>query len=382
MPPEQAALWHMIRENPHDDAPRLIYSDWLEEHDQAERAEFIRRHIADSNAIREGVIDNFTMQNRRACRALFLEHQLEWWNPPDRNLEHFPFSRGFPSPSVHYWTYSENSGKLASDYIWMVPEWRLFNGNIIEAIDLNNDLSQSFFRSVVSQEFNELINPSRLLNSYLKSPNFKNLWRLSFENPGDFVEFLKLIFETPMPGQLRDLSIGEKSYYHRLFNSRARGANFNLSELESSASKTQFPNLYSLRIAGYSLQDHELLQIDRIFRLKNMSILKLQGNLISAKGIECFVTDESPRLIGLNLSTNRIGDEGAIRIARSPSMSRLRFLILKGNQIGPDGLRALLDSPVLQRKTHCVVDDNPGLADPEIDERFKEWQSFAKTYIA
>ena len=31
-----------IRRHPEDDAPRLVYADWLDEHDEPERAEFIR----------------------------------------------------------------------------------------------------------------------------------------------------------------------------------------------------------------------------------------------------------------------------------------------------------------------------------------------------
>lgn len=40
--PHDAAFLQAIRENPDDDAPRLIYADWLEERGQADRAEFIR----------------------------------------------------------------------------------------------------------------------------------------------------------------------------------------------------------------------------------------------------------------------------------------------------------------------------------------------------
>jgi uncharacterized protein (TIGR02996 family) len=36
------AFLQAVREAPNDDAPRLIYADWLEEHGQADRAEFIR----------------------------------------------------------------------------------------------------------------------------------------------------------------------------------------------------------------------------------------------------------------------------------------------------------------------------------------------------
>jgi uncharacterized protein (TIGR02996 family) len=39
---DAAALLAAIRAAPDDDAPRLIYADWLDEHSQPERAEFIR----------------------------------------------------------------------------------------------------------------------------------------------------------------------------------------------------------------------------------------------------------------------------------------------------------------------------------------------------
>src|SRR5213078_3097387 len=40
-----AALLAAIRQAPADDAPRLVYADWLDEHGQPERAEFIRVQI-------------------------------------------------------------------------------------------------------------------------------------------------------------------------------------------------------------------------------------------------------------------------------------------------------------------------------------------------
>lgn len=40
--PDEAAFIRAICESPGDDAPRLVFADWLEERGQAERAEFIR----------------------------------------------------------------------------------------------------------------------------------------------------------------------------------------------------------------------------------------------------------------------------------------------------------------------------------------------------
>ena len=46
---DAAALLAAIRHAPDDDAPRLVYADWLEEHGQPERAEFIRVQVESAN---------------------------------------------------------------------------------------------------------------------------------------------------------------------------------------------------------------------------------------------------------------------------------------------------------------------------------------------
>src|SRR5947209_12547364 len=44
-PPSHEPFLRAICESPDDDAPRLVFADWLDENGDAERAEFIRRHI-------------------------------------------------------------------------------------------------------------------------------------------------------------------------------------------------------------------------------------------------------------------------------------------------------------------------------------------------
>jgi uncharacterized protein (TIGR02996 family) len=43
---EAAALLAAIRESPDEDTPRLAYADWLDEHGDPDRAEFIRVQCA------------------------------------------------------------------------------------------------------------------------------------------------------------------------------------------------------------------------------------------------------------------------------------------------------------------------------------------------
>jgi uncharacterized protein (TIGR02996 family) len=61
MSPEEGFLLE-IRAAPEDDCPRLVYADWLEEHGQSERSEFIRvqcrlARLPDDHPDREGLQD-------------------------------------------------------------------------------------------------------------------------------------------------------------------------------------------------------------------------------------------------------------------------------------------------------------------------------------
>jgi uncharacterized protein (TIGR02996 family) len=77
MTPDQAFL-QAIRETPADDAPRLIYADWLEEHDQPDRAEFIRMQCSlDSMPAEEPRRADL----RQRAAELLQQHWKDWVGP-------------------------------------------------------------------------------------------------------------------------------------------------------------------------------------------------------------------------------------------------------------------------------------------------------------
>jgi uncharacterized protein (TIGR02996 family) len=99
--PTGAALYAAILAHPDEDALRLVYADYLEEHGDSDRAEFIRAQcrLAAMNVWDDG----FSATDAR-CRRLIAEHP-EWLDP----LKQFPgatnlkewevagvFARGFP----------------------------------------------------------------------------------------------------------------------------------------------------------------------------------------------------------------------------------------------------------------------------------------------
>jgi uncharacterized protein (TIGR02996 family) len=77
MTPDEAFL-QAIRESPADDAPRLIYADWLEEHGQADRADFIR---AQCRLARSESVGRDSRRLTARAEELLREHWGEWVGP-------------------------------------------------------------------------------------------------------------------------------------------------------------------------------------------------------------------------------------------------------------------------------------------------------------
>ncbi len=69
---ESYALIRRIRERPDDDAPRLVYADWLEENGEGERAEFIRLMVKGEPLTFGLIISQF--------RGSFREWFLPWYD--------------------------------------------------------------------------------------------------------------------------------------------------------------------------------------------------------------------------------------------------------------------------------------------------------------
>src|SRR5690242_6140838 len=86
-----------IQETLDDDAPRLIYSDWLEEQGQTARAEFIRVQIALAN-LPVNDIRRIALRGRE--RELLRRHGTEWRKPFRNLVRRLEFHRGFPERVV------------------------------------------------------------------------------------------------------------------------------------------------------------------------------------------------------------------------------------------------------------------------------------------
>jgi uncharacterized protein (TIGR02996 family) len=86
------AFLQAVLDEPDDDAPRLVYADWLEEHGDAARAEFLRvqcelARLADGDGRR------WELEARE--RWLLWHHGKRWAGPLRRLVKRWQFRRGF-----------------------------------------------------------------------------------------------------------------------------------------------------------------------------------------------------------------------------------------------------------------------------------------------
>ncbi|MBX9628077.1 MAG: TIGR02996 domain-containing protein [Gemmataceae bacterium] len=72
------ALLRAVIDSPDDDTPRLVYADWLEDHGQSERAEFIRLQVEVARAEADGRDYNEVYALRMRAVELQKAHKADW----------------------------------------------------------------------------------------------------------------------------------------------------------------------------------------------------------------------------------------------------------------------------------------------------------------
>lgn len=106
MSDDELAFWMAIHATPRDSTPRLVFADWLDEHDQPERAELIRLQCA--TPFRQEVPPPITVefaspprlalanQSVNRVSAILFEHWKAWVPPLPEGRRVHCFSRGAP----------------------------------------------------------------------------------------------------------------------------------------------------------------------------------------------------------------------------------------------------------------------------------------------
>jgi uncharacterized protein (TIGR02996 family) len=338
---DEQALFQTILEHPDDDAPRLVFADWLEEHGQAERAEFIRLQIEVTN------LEHGDLQRTKfAVRAAhLLRTHRDDWRPPFKLG--YQFSRGFVE-----WIslYPHEYRQYAEELFQFAPITRLKLKQLSTVEDART-ISQSHFLSRLRtlDLSNSGVGGAFVLTAILTSPHLTGLRDLNLrDNQLGPHEVLPLI-TAPLPNLTAlDLSAnplgdtGVPGIVGSLVPTKLKSLKLGSDNL--------FPYINCIHATGAQA-------IARSPYMQLLEELELSNHFIGDGGLAALA--DSPNmanLVHLGVASNDIGavgDSGIEAVVRSPHLVRLRTLDFRGNQLGTLGVRALLGWEQLPRMK-CV----------------------------
>ena len=271
-----------IIENPHDDTPRRVYADWLDEHGDAARAEFILVQIG-----LEGLGPDDPRRGDLEERELSLEAaDGEAWRAALPAL-----------PGV---------------------DWGCFRRGFVEEVSFRNGRAflahapAAFAAAPVRTAYIKGLTP-RTGPDVARSPHLGRLASLYLTslNPGE--ETVRALAASPHIAGLTTLNLYDVPVGDT-------GA-------EAFASSPHLGGITSLRLgaAGIGPAGAAALAGSRCY--PRLTVLGLGGNELGETGAVALATSlRLPRLASLDLSFNALGSAGAAALVSSPSLPRLTSL--------------------------------------------------------
>jgi uncharacterized protein (TIGR02996 family) len=369
-PAELLALLRACKEEPDEDGPRLVLADWLEDHGQPERAEFVRVQL---ELRRLGPGDPRLAELTRRQGELLQTHRKDWAVPFGR--KGVAFNRGLLccfGPATRLLNPRLARPSTAPAWAW-VETVHLHglgekDAGAIAACPLLSSLA-SLAVSVV--EFTPG-GPARVAGTLAHSPHLSGLRWFCLGQCLLGGEGLRLLTTSPYLGNLTTLGLG---------------CNAIEDEVAVLARWDRAPPLRTLDLQFNQIGDPGVTALAGWPALAGLSRLSLNNNRISSGGLAALVgSAHLGQLRELSLASNPLGPGAARALARPASWGGLRRLnlgqcqiddqgvaalagadwlggltdlSLAANQIGPRVLRALIRSPGLANLTSLSLGGNP-----------------------
>jgi uncharacterized protein (TIGR02996 family) len=300
------AFLQTILDSPDDDAPRLVFADWLEEQGNP-RGEFIRLQCQRAKLTKydpewPGLLARES--------ALLKQFEKDWSKPVLRYVEEAQYRRGF----------IEHVRASASKLL--KSGGRLFQAAPIRSIRLTHadrlaDLAQCGWLSRVRDlDLSDAFLGSTSLHVLLESPHCRSLHALCLSRCG----------------------------LHSAAGKVLAGASFD--------------RLNFLDLSWSDLDAGALHTLAHATSLQHLREFRLHGDRITAEGAVALADKPVFRLSSLSLGTNRLGNDGVAAIAACAQFADLRRLDLDSNEIGNLGVEAIVQSPHMRNLERLALYDN------------------------
>jgi uncharacterized protein (TIGR02996 family) len=332
MPPdEERAFFDPIRDAPADDGPRLIFADWLDEHGQPDRAEFIRIQCA---LVRLADEDPRRADLGERERRLLEANEFRWAADLALLVTGWAFHRGvIDSVSVDPAQFLSSGADLFD--LAPIRKVRLLK----VGVQLRALMQSPTLRRVRELDLSSTVLGDLGSTHLARSPHLERLAALDlgFTDLGD--GGLKILADSPALDGLRSLRLNDDPVLGPV-GIRALADSAHLSEL------------IDLDLSGCGLSDAVLRPLFEGPLGRQLQRLALQGNRLGNDGTKDFANSlvfarMAERDEMVDLRRVQMGPAGARALAECPVLKSVHTLVLDGNLLGDAGLAALASSPHL-----------------------------------
>jgi uncharacterized protein (TIGR02996 family) len=330
------ALFEAILDSPDDGALRLVFADWLEEHGESERAEFVRLQIqlADPSAEHGGRPDL-----RLRERELLHRHHRTWAGDVAELASGWEFRRGFvEAVTLEAPAFLERAEEVRRLAPVRAVEVRVTAGEIA-----------SLAESPALRLFPELylhITVGRLdrdgMLALTASSHLLGVTALGFRHtvlPLGESDVLRAWLAWPVLLRLTALALNN-----------CHLGSYDIVEPLLSAG---LPCLARLDLRGSDLGDAGVQRLVESSVFPRLVALDLRDNWLEDRALVALALCPRPAaLVALDLSGNSLGQEDGVEaLPGAAPLSELRHLDLSGNLVRPAEWRRLLAAPALTRLT-------------------------------
>jgi uncharacterized protein (TIGR02996 family) len=344
--PEVLALLRACKEDPEDDAPRLVLADWLEEHGgpaDAARAEFIRMQCElarlDEEDPRRGELQGREWE-------LNGQHAATWLGPMAGQVRCFAFERGlvwvFNLLGRSFFSQKWDRLRGSEAYAWL-------DGVALSAVsrkDFERLLDSDLLANFNALALNDSWVTAKKAAALARCPHLSGLTKLDLLQNDVGPEGTKALAHSPHLARLRSLNLWSN-------NVGVEGAR----ALAESPLLARLAHL-DLDYNGLGPEGAEALASAPAAPF--LTTLELAANGIGPRGVAALLSSPLTEMVtSLHLAWNDLGDEGAQVLARSARLARLRELLVYSNEIGNAGAAALANSPHLAGLRVLNLSGNP-----------------------
>ena len=369
MQTEAEAFLQRIRAYPDDDAPRLIFADWLDEEGDP-RGRFVRVQLAlaslaeDDPERRRWLIEE---------RDLLSAHRLAWEGPLRGLASGCVFRRGLIDEVK---VEARRLLRHGHELFTAAPVRHL---HLLDVSDsLPAVLRCPYLGRLAALTVHAQHTGEPLARAVAQSEHLAGLKRLALTRnrfADDAAERLAL---SPHLAGLEELDLGENEIGET--GARALAASPHLAKLvrlelrdnrlgpagaEAVAGAERLASLHYLGLSGNDVGQPRLHTLAGAASLLRVPALDVSANGLTPAAVQAIFArppggdPAALRLLELDLSFNPLGDDGVRVLAQSPQAANLTSLRLAKCGIGDEGARVLANSPHLDRLESLNVENNP-----------------------